>query len=515
MAGYEIKFNNYEFKPVPKIEITIDNKYTEGGGYLYTEDIITLQGYITGECPLASGSGIIQKLNYADNNNTKGFTFKSNSVNIYNNEQATLKSFSIDAPGNDSKSRLFDYTAVFSIISYETGLRSLTKEETDANKQPIVSSATDNYTLEPSNQKHIDMKGEVVPLMKLTRNIGAVGIEDGGSKPPIWKAKKWVEDRQAISSVTGFALLKDWTFYNHERKYDEDVVQGGYSIVDTFLASPEALDKNCIHNYTIEMSQDIESDLKIAKIKGTIQGCEPANDNDGLGKFYYEFDETSTNYYNYHIRPTVSGHPGEDNRRKVFAYDNAYALYTGLAFTGIFWLVHEEKDKIDEYYNYISNEDLQFVPIGITEGFNIKSASISYEYSYNNRMDTLLPGALVENFTISNSSGVPNKKYKHTIIGRTAGPLIICPKTSSGVSTKTLSYEAIFPSYTGLSGYSYSQKIKDEVYGVLTYPIQNMLGDPNDPNSAPKGYIESYDTRHNLGENRISATLKFVYNHQC
>jgi hypothetical protein len=512
MAGYTITFDDYEFKPVPKITIDVEHKYTEAGGYLYTEDIVTLEGYITGDCPLATGSGILEKINYVDSDLTKSFTFKSNGFNIYDDRQASVKSFNIDAPANDSQSRFFTYTAVFSIIDYLEDYRSLTEEETDATKYPIVSSVTDNYTLEPSDQKHIDMKGEVIPLLKLTRNIGAVGVEDGGSKPAIWKAKKWIKDRQKLSAIKNMTNLKDWYFYNHERKVDEDVVQGGLNIVDSFLVSSQDIGTS-IHNYTIDFSQDVESDLQVVNIKGTIQGCEPAEDNDGIGDIYYKsFDEDSTEYYKNHIRPTVSGHPYPEQKSKVFAYDNAYTMYIGLASTGIFWLVHEEKDKIDEYFDNVSNDALQYLPISINEGFNIRTASISYEYSYNNRMDTLLPGALVENFTITNSSGVPNKKYKHTIIGRTAGPLLICEETSSGVSTKTLSYEAIFPPYTGLSGYSYSQKIKSEVYGVLTYPLGNMLGNNN---NQKKGYIESYDAQHNLGENRVSATLKFVYNHRC
>lgn len=500
-------FNGYNFEPVPKTTINTEHKYTDAGGYLYTEDTITLEGYISG-CGdiLASGSGILSKFNYSDSDRTKQFSFKANDSTIYPDQtKASVKSFDIVAPDINRKSNTYDYTIVLSVINYATGLRTLTKEEDQINEAPIVSSVTDNYSLEISDQIHVDMQGEIVPFMTLTRNIGAVGIDDGGDKSAMWRALKWIKDRQEFSSISGMPNINELAFYNHQRQVDYNTSEGSCNISDTFLLSPTGV--GAIHSYTIEMSPNTELDLQTIKIKGNIQGLEPVNIED---KFYYEdFIDLGENYVESKdiIKPTTSGSQ-EDNRSKTLAYDNAYSFYTGLAFSGLFWLVDQQKEKLDEYIDMVSDDPIQYMPVSINEGFNIDTASISYEYTYNNRTETLIKGALVENFSIENSSGVLNKKHKHNIIGRLTGPLLICPGTSSGVSSKTLSYEAFFPAYTGLKKYSYSQQIKGEVYGVLTSPIIQLIDNK-------KGYIESYNVNHNLGENRINATLKFIYNANC
>lgn len=511
---YEIKFNGHEFDPVPKV--TIENIYntTDPGSYLYTEEVITLEGSVTGCLTrdiMANASGLAKKLNYPDSDETKGFHFKGDNYYLYPDPTpATVKSFEFKMPDISQSFHKIDYTVVLSIISYASGMNSLTKHETDINKRPAVSSATDNYSLEISDEKFVSMTGEIIPLMKLTRNIGAVGLQYN-NKPPIWHAQKWIKDRQDKSSITGIDALKNWSYYNHDRKIDEDLVKGGYSVTDTFLVSPVPISGG-LHNYTIEFSQDTQSDLQIVKVKGEIKGLEPANTGNEIYKDFILPNDSPSSYYNDHIKPTVSG-VGTPTPTQTVAYDNAYALYTGLAFTGIFWLAQEEKDKIDQYLNNVSDYKLQYIPISINEGFNAKTASISYEYSYNNRSDTWLKGALVESFSISNSSGVPVKKYKHNVIGKQGGPLIFWHSDSSGISTKTISYEAILPPYTGLLRYSYSQAIKNEVYNIVIGPITGMLGIAQ--GATKKGYIESYDTVHNLGSNSINATLKFVYNEKC
>ena len=186
------------------------------------------------------------------------------------------------------------------------------------------------------------------------------------------------------------------------------------------------------------------------------------------------------------------------------AYDNAYTAYTGLVFSGIFFIATQNYGSLTGESIYFNSDPLQRIPISISEGFNTKTASISYEYTYDNRRDTLLSGALVENLSISNEYSTPTKKYKHSIPGRLGGPVIVY-NSGSGINTKTIAYEAYLPPNTGLWGYAYSQRIKNEVYNIVSKPITGMLG------STPRsGYIQSYETNHNLGYNSITATLKFV-----
>jgi len=511
---YDIRFDGQEFKEVNKVTIDIEHNTTSPGAYLYSEDTITLEGVLLpsgcdGNTMLSQASGIAAKLNYADNKPTKKFKLatKDDGYILYDDVAANVKSFEFSLP--EGRFDRINYTIQFSVITYKTGLNDLTKDEPEEDKRPIVSSATDNYTLEMSDEKFVSMSGEIIPLMKLTRNIGAVGLEDGGSRPPIWKARKWIEDRQEKSSITGISQLKNWNFYNHQRNTDENLNKGSYNIQDTFLVSPGKIEGDAIHSYTIDVSQDPSADLQIVNIKGTIQGLEPANTGDFIYKDF--LNNESSAYYKDHTKPTVSGFKGDE--WKTNAYNHAYNLYTGLAFTGIFWIATTEKeDYIDSYLLDVSNDPLQYMPVSITEGFNIKTASISYDYTYNNRADPLIEGALVENFSISNSSGVPNKVFRHNVIGRPRGPVVIWNEKQSGVSTKTMTYEAVLPPYTGLIGYSYSQKIKNEAYGIVTQPISEMLGLQG---GSPRGYIESYDVNHNLGANTITATLKFVYNERC
>lgn len=514
---YEITFNGYEFKNVNKMTIDIEHNTTSPGAYLYSEDIITIEGVLlptgcSANTMLLEASGMAKKLNYVDNSRTK--EFRLNTIDdgyvLYDDVDANVKSFDFSLPENNKKFDRINYTVQLSIINYITGYNDLIKHESTEANRPIVSSATDNYTLEISDEKFVSITGEIIPLMKLTRNIGAVGLENGG-KPAIWKARKWIENRQEKSSITGISQLKNWSFYNHQRNTDENLNQGSYNIQDTFLVSPISIPFNAIHSYTIDISQNPSEDLQIVNVKGKVQGLEQANTGDFIYKNF--LNNTNTSYYNDHTKPTVSGL--QNNSRQTNAYNNAYSLYTGLAFTGIFWIAKQAKtDYIDDYLYYVSDDPLQYMPVSITEGFNIKTASISYDYTYNNRSGPLLLGALVENFSVSNSSGIPSKVFRHNIIGRPMGPLTVWNTGQSGVSTKTISYEAVLPPYTGLIGYSYSQKIKDEAFNIVSGPIYSMLGRSSDQ-PIQKGYIESYDVNHNLGANTINATLKFVYNERC
>lgn len=513
---YTIQFNDHEFKPVPKINMTITNHTTGPGQYLYTEKLITLEGYVSGNCitgTLFEAQKLRKALDYdPDFVKTKSLNIQGGNTKLLNDgQQAIVKSFEF-SPHDDQIDQLIDYTIVFSAITYNTGLVSLIKKDVSGYDAPMVSSVTDNYTLEVlQDKKHINMESSGLPAMKLTRRLGAVGVEDGG-RPPIWKARKWIKERQEKSPIIDIEEIKYFQLYNHDRQITEDSAGGSFDITDTFLAMPPSWNgalPAALHTYSMDLSQDLSNDLQIITINGTIQGLEPVISNDFIYKNYIDIDNQQT-ILTKHIQPTVSGL--EDTKYNTVAYDNAYQFYTGMVFTGIFWLAKEEKTRLDSILD-VSTNLLRYLPTNISESFNHRTASITYSYTYNNRSEPYLSGALVESFSMNNQYKVPTKTHKHSIIGKLGGPSIYYYIGTSGINTKTINYECYLPPMTGLLRYKFAQQVKDEIYTIMTRPISQYLGNADGNNK--KGYIESYELNHNLGINKLNAILKFNYVNGC
>lgn len=235
---------------------------------------------------------------------------------------------------------------------------------------------------------------------RLNHNVSAVGklfYDELGNVGPAWyNARIAVLPRLGLN--TSFLLSSGvsdlpsyYGGYNHVRTENINSAGGGYSITETWILTSGS----AIEDFTIQITNNAESNRNNVKINGTITGLEIRNADMSL---------STTKFANAELK---------------------FSEASGLAF-----------NRCLQYGGY---NDLNLFPLSDTVGKNPIAGVITYDFEYDNRPYNLIPGAIAERITISDN--LPTEIVAVIpVLGRTVGP-VLQPINTSQELTRILSVE--------------------------------------------------------------------------
>lgn len=488
------KFLSENGYPVPNFSIAQTQNRTSAGAYLSSERVVTLEGIVYTQKMVAqnstgtSGTSDITTLfakasGLKSNiiaNNMSGLKIGYNTKNIVDGS-GLLKSISFQENENYWTNTI-NYTIEIAIPITGSMLQADT-----AGANYHVSNVQDECRLEVIEDQTYLYNSQYLPAYRISRTLGATGksVDVSGA---LVNAKKWVNFRQDNVPLTGMFPSGDFPLYNPSRNVSVDEVNGTYTVTETFIS--KSGDPWIITN-NINLSKNLDN-IRQVEINGKIQGLQK-----------YTFNEHKHSIINganiasgmLDIKPEITGLSSTN-----YKYLNAVSGYSSI--TGQFYQVAVNKDNILK--NYESNNNtapINPIPLSVTEGFNPTEGSISYTRTYNNRRISIISGALVETINIRESKPV-NSVGEVFVIGRRLGPIILSNTRASGIGTKTVSYEGVFPRPTGLPKYNFPKDVRDRVNTFISGLA---------PTSPSIGFIKEDTENLNLTENRLSRTVTWEF----
>lgn len=380
-------------------------------------------------------------------------------------------------------------------IDYTVSLSSNTRL---ANSGQLIDSATNSWQLVPieeyavlpiptSGMSGIELTAmTAVPGLRVTHNISAVGkyvpsgntsgSPSGYTYTKLYEAISWVD---ANFDVGKPSFLDDHTCYDFVRNIDYNIVEGNYGITDTFSiyagSGIGASSGGYLDSYSVSTSFDLESSLKTVSIEGTIQGLESY----GLSfsgitsTFPYgiNISGSSSNSSGMLIKPPVM--PSSVKFINALSGLNSitphiYARAQGFNESGS-GIIGPTGNLCN--WNVVLNPD----PKSSSIGYNPKEGSITYSFSYDTRPISLVPCALFEDFTVSDT--LPSQQIAEIfVIGRSLGPVLQDLGTYAA-PIRTVNYQVVLPR----TGGSISGTIPYATYARISGMIEGF----NPQNTVP------------------------------
>jgi len=441
---------------------------------------------------------------------------------IISSGYATIESMSFDTDA-DPLLRTIPYT--INLIEYafdENNIRksgiSMTHDPID--KQYLVSSIEDSIEITPNFDKKymITSTGNLTttiswPTYNIIHSLSANGLPSRSGA--LYEAAKWINSRgkEALSTLSGILPIdigiQPIKLYNLDRNIDISDTQGSITVRDTFMMKPFGDQNNFIDSCTISESVD-DAFNRTIDIRGQIEGLQPIDLSYVTGSIftYTNFDGNAIRYGRNAIRPLYSG---IYKSNKYFEALSGYQQITGLMFSRASQIDTMFRQIIPNarYNNEFSTNfptyastPLHPIPISITEGLNPINGTIDYAYTYNNRPLALISGALTESFTIDDT-GPTFITSDIFVIGRRLGPIIYFPAPNSkNNGEKTVTYDGIFNSPTGIKGIQFDQDILNSIDSLI---------DNFKPQSPYTGILISDTNTITLSESRVVRTKVWKY----
>jgi hypothetical protein len=495
-----LEFGNYIFSPasgfpIPKLTTSISKNRTSSQQYLGSKQTIELNGVIV-------GSGVNDLLQKAISLQT-GVVSSNPERFIFGLKEGITTNPVISGTGYVTKLQ-FDTNKnhATNLIEYQISI----DFDATTTGSPInnianvyrVESVDDNVSISVSSENYM-IGYTTYPLYDITRTTSAKGSRYFASSGAIVEALRWINDRKALFPLTGILPTGKFPLFNHTRTLDVNELEGNISITDKFISKPILPNDPWTHKYTVstQIREDFTEELSI---KGNIIGLAPA---------------TGINILETPLSPSVHksgisiispfGVPNIINSGTK--YNSAMSGYKGITglFTGI----------ISQHYNLVSslNTDYSFpypswskpplnlTPINFVETFNPHNGEITYNFTFDNRPNSYISGAISETLTVNENSPVP----RHTtipVLGRRLGPVVYFYTASSGLGNRSVSYEGVFAPPSGFSNIRVDMQILRAIDNLV-----NSLG----PSLPYSGYVTADDQKINIGENRITRNKTWSY----
>jgi hypothetical protein len=372
-----------------------------------------------------------------------------------------------------------------------------------------VSSTQDDWTIEPLDENSYTTMGQLgllgvkgfanpplstdqvgkipgqiknYPFYKVTRNLGAVGKYVPRANTPtsgesaLINAKRWVDYHLADTTFTMTGIIANLSLCNFIRSINKSETEGSYRITDNWIAIPPSATP-FIETFTIESQLD-QTLMRTVTVNGTVKGLEPIS----TGNLYNNLSSgmltgisptiTSnirlSSPYNNKFDNAASGYSGVKNL--IWDRANAFAS-TGTNISGF---------NFGSRYRRQEN-NLNPIPINVTEGFNPAEGSITYSWGFNNRPLNLITGSISENLTIDDN--LPSQLYASIfVLGRKLGPVLQDMGTVSSYN-RSVTLEVVMPRPTSL---------RDLVFPLESYRAITGVIDSLDPNKLYPGAIRSF-----------------------
>lgn len=474
--------------PVPKMTTSLSNNRTSSQQYLSSTRTINLDGYVTGfgTPDILNNCFVIQSaLITSDPQEFKFQLLDGTSPTTIVSGTGYVTSIQFDTEKSHG-TQLATYQATIELDDTTTG--SLIN---NALQVYHVNNIEDNIGISVSSDTY-NYNGNTYPLYDITRTISAQGKRNHVASGAIIEALRWINDRRTNFPFTGLVPTGSFPLFNHRRDINIDELQGSLAITDKFVSKPHLPNEPWIDNYTV--STQIKDDFtNEVSVKGSIKGLEPVTDanifNDtfaystsksGQGMLYpvgrAAYATASGSKYNYALS-------GYYNTTGVFhaRASGAYSLISGLPINR-------------------NTSPLNPTPTNYTEGFSPNNGEITYSFTYDTRPLYYISGAISELISVSDNAPLP-RQTSINVLGRRLGPVVYFYVGSSGLGTRSVSYEGVFASPTGLGTFTVSMDILKAIDNLLeTFK-------PTDY----EAYVTANDQRINLGENRIVRSKTWSY----
>lgn len=180
--------------------------------------------------------------------------------------------------------------------------------------------------------------------------------------------------------------------YNHSRSENFDITQGTYSVQDTWILSSG----NSYENYTLSLAASENEPRNKVTIEGTIKGLTSI--------------PASGSVYGGPIPATTYN----------TAYENAINKYRDITNSGQFGITAFTYKRAQ---NAAGGIRLNHIPLSVSLGTNEFTGEINYTIEYDDRPPKIIPGAISENITVTDT--YPGDVFAIIpVIGRRTGPIL-------------------------------------------------------------------------------------------
>lgn len=494
-----IIFGSFSFEassgyPTPQITTSLSRKRTSAQHYIGSTHTINLDGFVSG----VGITGLFEKaLNLRNRlvlSDPQQFIFQIGSTPILSGTgYTTAISFNTD---RDHALNTVNYQVSIDFDDTTSGNRT-------ANSDSIyhVANIEDNLTISVSSESY-NIGDILYPLYNINRTLSARGNRYSSSSGAIVEALRWINDRRANFPLTGLVPTDKLPLFDHNRIIDINELDGSINVSDKFVSKPINSGEPWTNNLTVSTSikEDLTHEISI---KGIIKGLVPVKDFiiiDGpislavhtSGSKLLEPIGTIANTGDTKYNMAMSGYRNITGSLYSIATKYYNNLVTNLT-------------NNDYPYNYPftswSRTPINQTPLNFVETFNPFNGEVTYNYSFDNRPKSLISGAISENITVNDSS--PTQRTSSIpVLGRRLGPLVYFYTSSSGLGNRSVSYEGVFTTPTGLSNITISMDILKAIDNLV-----NSFG----PDSSYSGYITADDQRINISENRITRSKTWSY----
>jgi len=431
-------YGAYNFRPVPMMNMSIENQKTQDGTILGKTFRVTLDGTVS---PLPTGTA-----GYVNTDALQDVLIDAMSIDG--------KRFHIACGGAD----ILDVYPRVNTISFEPTSNNWVNtadytieiefdQNTTGDNSPYITDASEDWNLEfMDNKKHFSSDLSAVTtqytdnyyaldtnpyILRLTHNVSAVGksyYSSTGVADEIGTLGRagWQEAQEYVIGKLGADNtfleasgvvnldVSQFQYYDHIRSQIVNELGGSFSVVESWIVvnpSGSGIPGHVLEDFNIDVNKSIDSDLTTVAINGSVEGLSTINYGTTTGD--YTVDESK-------YAAAQSGWATIQNRLLPRAQLVSQSLTTRPLNSGV---------------------------RNTTIGHNPTQGIISYNYNYDDRPTNCIAGALSENISIVDNN--PTDVFASlTVLGRAAGPILqdIGTKTSA---TRDVSIEAVMTIPTG------------------------------------------------------------------
>ena len=366
-------------------------------------------------------------------------------------------------------------------IDYSVSLSSQTKL---AHSGQLIDSATNSWQLVPIEEYAVLPIGisgieftamAMVPGLRITHSINAAGkyapsgpvtgSSSGYLYAKLCEAISWVNQNFQVGKPS---FLDNHTCYDFIRNIDYNIIEGTYGITDAFsiyAGSGVAKTGGYLDSYSVETSFESESSKKTVSINGTIQGLETYGTSFSGITATFPYGISGCTGVLSASNVSITPPPTPSSLKFINALSGLAAIrpfiYSRANAFGTF-----ESGLIGPTGNCSGNTILNPESTSSSIGYNVKEGVITYSFTFYNRPISLIPCALSESFSVTDT--LPSQQIAEIfIIGRSLGPVLQDLGTFTS-PVRTVNYEANLPKPSSLSGimsYATYSKISGMIEG--------------------------------------------------
>ena len=430
-------YGNYNFTPVPFLDITKSYQTTADGTRIGTLTRATLNGTLT---PILTGVNIAYDdidlyqdlLRAALATDGQQFLVKCDNntlIEVYPRVIADLNF----PPSNNN----WVHTSPFSVtLEWDDEPVGITGSGEDPTLMPpYVESATENWEVEFDDAQNKfswthntgGTTDEGPTVLRLTHTLSAKGkrhYTSGGLDKLAWEqARDWVITRLGYDNtcVQGSGVFNlnpaNFTQLNHVRSKQLSETDGTFNVTESWLVIESGVgnllatgDRMALEDYNTSLTTSLEGNTTV-NIQGTIQGLE--------SRIYGS---------------TTGDYSVQRNK-----FDNALSYWVAVS---------------GRLYNRASTAAQDFVPdvvnvlpLSRVIGYNPKAGTINYAFDYDDRPCNFIAGSRSEQISITDNSPV-DVFASLTVLGRARGPVMQAINTVTSF-TKTVNINVVMATPTG------------------------------------------------------------------